>query len=571
MNMDIKTMTNTHGQVLRCAAYVRKSSEDGLEQDYNSLDCQLDAISAYVQSQVSNGWVLSSESYSDGGYSGGNTDRPGLTKLRQDIERGLIDIVIVYKIDRLSRSISDFCDLSKEFDQHNVRFVSVTQQIDTSNAVGRMLLNILVSFSQFEREMASDRIRDKIRSAKAKGLWMGGHVPFGYRLKDKKLVIEPNEADQVKKVFELYARYGEISRVCREMKALGLERGPDDRWSTKNVFTCIRNHRYIGMISIGDKQVQGEHEAIISLDTWQKVQTKISENPRHGIKGRTPNPHATMLKGVLFCGECGSSMSYRWCTNSKNPDKQYGYYQCNGAAKLTTDCSFKRIPSAFLESEVYRQIALMLSRSFNLSHSIAARSGIPYTKLAGALARPENFGKAFSIDELRAIITASIERILVRKDVITMAFKLHGTSIGGTSIAGLGPVSGDTITLTIPVSIRCISGSKRLNTNGQAISGDRLESNPLLQAVVRAFAWTKLLDEGKFKSVSDLNKELNIDNHYLRHTLRLATLSPRIIRAILSGNEPEGLSLGKIRTVESDIWSVQEEQLGFPSDQSSSD
>lgn len=181
MNMDVKALSGRNGRILRCAAYVRKSTEDGLELEYNSLDAQYDAISSYVRSQACNGWVLIDKKYADGGFSGGNTERPGLQALLADIQAGLVDIVVVYKIDRLSRSIMDFADLSKLFDQYRVSFVSVTQQIDTSTAAGRMMLNILISFSQFEREQSADRVRDKIRASKERGLWVGGRPPFGLR------------------------------------------------------------------------------------------------------------------------------------------------------------------------------------------------------------------------------------------------------------------------------------------------------------------------------------------------------------------------------------------------------
>ena len=262
----------------RCAVYTRKSTEDGLELKYNSLDAQYDACSAYIRSQVGMGWMLVDKRYDDGGYSDGNTKRPGLTELLADIEAGLVDAVVVYKIDRLSRSIMDFAVLFKTFEKHHVSFVSVTQQIDTSNAAGRMMLNILMSFAQFEREMSADRVRDKIYQAKQKGMWVGGVIPYGYKTVDKQLVIEPVAAKAVEYAFKRYEELGSTLAVARELNAEH-PRIDGIKWNSQNVLIVLRNIIYEGFIASKrtGETFKGVHEAIVSPEAFTRVQKALDE------------------------------------------------------------------------------------------------------------------------------------------------------------------------------------------------------------------------------------------------------------------------------------------------------
>lgn len=565
MNMDVKTMTGGNGRIFRCAAYVRKSTEDGLEQEYNSLDAQYDAIKSYVRSQSYNGWQLIDKKYSDGGYSGGSQDRPALNALKADIEAGLIDIVVVYKIDRLSRSITDFADLSRLFDRHHVSFVSVTQQIDTSNAAGRMLLNILISFSQFEREMAADRIRDKMRATKAKGMWVGGNVPFGYKVEDKKLVVNPSTEPQARRVFELYAKYGELRKVCRALRDEGIERAPGKPWRPRSVYNAVHNRRYIAEMVVDGKIIQADHASIIDRTLWDRVQKIIVEHPRHDNPGRTPLPQASLLRDILFCGNCKSKMTYSWCRSSKNAAKRYGYYQCQRQQRVGEGCSVKRVPSALVEAEVARALCKVLSASLSLVTSVAGVAMVPTNRLLAALASNEGVYSEFNAQEQQDVLRAAIARINVYENRLEVLFKTYG--VKDLDSAALGFMDGDILHVNVSVMFRNVSGIRRvfhLDNESRPITASALTDNPLLTSVVRAFAWLKLLDEGKVRSIPELCKLTNMEPHFMYRTLRLATLSPKVIRTIISGKEPDGLSLGKIRTLTTDDWSEQERILGVP-------
>ena len=240
-------MTQPVVRKLRCAVYTRKSSEEGLEQEFNSLHAQREACEAYVASQRSEGWVLVRDQYDDGGISGGTLDRPGLQRLLEDIEDGLVDVVVVYKIDRLSRALMDFSKLVEIFDRHGVTFVSVTQSFNTTTSMGRLTLNILLSFAQFEREVIGERIRDKFAASRRKGMWMGGPVPLGYVVKDRKLVIEPAEAEQVRTIFRLYARSSSTAQVLKELHARGIRTKRGAVFDRGYLLKFLHNKVYLGL------------------------------------------------------------------------------------------------------------------------------------------------------------------------------------------------------------------------------------------------------------------------------------------------------------------------------------
>lgn len=564
MNMDVKALSGRNGRILRCAAYVRKSTEDGLELEYNSLDAQYDAISSYVRSQACNGWVLIDKKYADGGFSGGNTERPGLQALLADIQAGLVDIVVVYKIDRLSRSIMDFADLSKLFDQYRVSFVSVTQQIDTSTAAGRMMLNILISFSQFEREQSADRVRDKIRASKERGLWVGGRPPFGYKAVDKKLVPDPENAAKAQRVFELFAKHGELRMVCRALKAEGIERDPGRAFRPRSVYNVVHNRRYVGELEVGGKIVKTDHPALISQPLWEKVQKRLAEQPVRENSGRPLTPQSALLRDVLYCGNCKARMIYAWCTSGRNAQKRYGYYECQHLRGRAADCTVKRVPSALVEAEVEHGIRNVLASSLSLAAAVAKASSLPQAKLLSALVTPEGFAETFTQDERHALVEAALARASVFEDKIELVFKTYG--VKDYDLVSQGCVEGEVLRVNVAISFRNVSGVRRvyrLDGESKPITSAALDDNPLLTTVVRAFAWLKLLDEGKVRSIPELCKLTGMDAHFMYRTLRLATLSPKIIRAIISGNEPDGLSLGKIRHLTTDDWSEQERILGF--------
>jgi len=352
---------------VRCAIYTRKSTEEGLQQDFNSLDAQRESAEAYIASQRHEGWVCVSDRYYDGGYTGANMERPALQRLLADIDAGRIDCVVVYKVDRLSRSILDFSKIVEHFDQRGVSFVSVTQHFNTTDSMGRLTLNILLSFAQFEREIISERTRDKIAAARRKGKWMGGKPLLGYDLLiapgGSKLIANEDEAVRVRAIFELYLEYERIAPVLQQLdrrewrtKAWTTRKGkpcggrPFDKVT---LFRLLTNPVYLGKVRHREDLYDGEHDAIVDEDLWRRVQAVLHRNGRTG-GGAVKNKYGALLKGLLRCVPCDCAMVHS--TSSKGP-KRYRYYVCTKAQKRGWyTCPSKSVPAGELERFVVDQI-----------------------------------------------------------------------------------------------------------------------------------------------------------------------------------------------------------------------
>ncbi|MEG9883494.1 MAG: recombinase family protein [Hyphomicrobiales bacterium] len=306
---------------LRCAVYTRKSTEEGLEMEFNSLDAQREACEAYIASQKPEGWVLYPEPYDDGGFSGGTLDRPALKRLLADIEDGRIDVVVVYKIDRLSRSLMDFAKLVEVFDRGGVTFVSVTQSFNTTTSMGRLTLNILLSFAQFEREVIGERIRDKIAASRKRGMWMGGFVPLGYEVRERKLVINEAEAATVRMIFERFVEVGSATALARALATEGVRTRRGRLVDKGFLYKLLNNRVYIGDAVHKGTAYPGEHEAIITRALWDKVHGILRESPRVRA-GRTHAATPALLKGLIF-GPTGCAMTP---THTRRGDKLYRYY-----------------------------------------------------------------------------------------------------------------------------------------------------------------------------------------------------------------------------------------------------
>ncbi|WP_437226512.1 recombinase family protein [Planctomicrobium sp. SH661] len=334
---------NDSSPKIRCAIYCRKSTEDGLEQEFNSLDAQREAGEAFVTSQKNEGWVCLPDQYDDGGFSGGNMDRPGVRQLLKDIEAGHIDCVVVYKVDRLSRSLMDFARIMETFEKHNVSFVSVTQQFNTTHSMGRLTLNILLSFAQFEREIIGERIRDKIAAQRRRGRWAGGIPVLGYDVDrtgpSPKLVINPAEAVRVREIFDLYLNLGSLLPVVEELqrrdwrnKAWTTKKGRpkgDGSFDKCSVHALLTNPIYIGKIRHKSELFDGVHEPIVSEDVFRRVQKQLQHNSRTGgVEVR--NRHGALLKGLLVCKSCDRSMTH---TFTGKGSRRYRYYTCTQAIK----------------------------------------------------------------------------------------------------------------------------------------------------------------------------------------------------------------------------------------------
>jgi DNA invertase Pin-like site-specific DNA recombinase len=305
----------------RCAIYTRKSSEEGLEQEFNSLDAQRDACQAYVVSQKAEGRVAVRDRYDDGGFSGGTLDRPGLQKLLSDVDAGLVDVIVVYKIDRLSRSLMDFAKLVEAFDRNNVTFVSVTQSFNTTTSMGRLTLNILLSFAQFEREVIGERIRDKFAASRKRGMWMGGFVPMGYDVKDRKLVINEAEAATVRMIFERFVALGSASTLARTLQAEGVTNKRGRIIDKGFIYKLISNRVYLGEAVHKGTSYPGEHEAIIGKELWERVHAILKESPRER-RAKNRNRSEALLKGLIFT-TTGAAMTP---TFTRKGERLYHYY-----------------------------------------------------------------------------------------------------------------------------------------------------------------------------------------------------------------------------------------------------
>jgi len=347
---------------LRCAVYTRKSSEEGLEQEFNSLHAQRESCEAYIASQRSEGWALIREPYDDGGVSGGTLERPGLKLLLADIEEGLIDVVVVYKIDRLSRSLMDFSKLVEVFDRMGVTFVSVTQSFNTTTSMGRLTLNILLSFAQFEREVTGERIRDKIAASRKKGMWMGGTVPLGYDVKDHKLVANRAEAKTVRLIFERFVGLGSATELGRELRKSGITTKQGKPVTKKYIYRLLSNRVYIGEAVHKGQSYPGQHKGIISRKLWDKVHDILKESPRSracNTRAQTP----ALLKGLLY-GPDGAAFSP---SHTRKKNRLYRYYVSQTVLKHGAGtCPVGRVPAGEIEAAVVDQLRAVFRQPENI-------------------------------------------------------------------------------------------------------------------------------------------------------------------------------------------------------------
>jgi site-specific DNA recombinase len=364
-NRNPKTTVSAKTKTVRCAIYTRKSTQEGLEQDFNSLDAQREAAEAYIASQRSEGWVTLPDRYDDGGYTGGNTDRPALQRLLEDIKARRVDCVVVYKVDRLSRSLLDFAKMMEVFERHGVSFVSVTQQFSTTNSMGRLTLNILLSFAQFEREIISERTRDKMSAARRKGKWIGGYPVLGYDIDSGggRLVVNRDEARRVRRIFELYLEHEALLSVLSELDRQGWR---NKRWTTQegvtrgglpftkaSLYNLLTNRVYCGRVDFRGAIYEGEHEAIIDQAVWDRVQETLRQ---HGqTKGAAlKNKYGALLRGLLFCASCGTPMIHS-CT--ARGSKRWRYYICyNAQQRGWQNCETKSVSAPVIEGAIVEAI-----------------------------------------------------------------------------------------------------------------------------------------------------------------------------------------------------------------------
>jgi site-specific DNA recombinase len=421
---------------LRCALYTRKSSEEGLEQEFNSLHAQREAGLAYVVSQKSEGWIALPDHYDDGGISGGTLERPALKRLLRDVEAGLIDVVVVYKIDRLSRSLTDFARLVETFERHNVTFVSVTQQFNTTTSMGRLTLNILLSFAQFEREVIGERIRDKFAASRKKGMWMGGWPPLGYEVENRRLVVVEREAVLVSRIFDRFAKIGSALTVARELSAAGEVtkrrscttgvRGCRP-WTKGAIYKVLANRVYLGEAVHKGVAYPGEHAAIIDQRAWDKAHAVMAE-PSHRRGAATRAQIPALLKGLIY-GPNGRPMSP---SHTRRRGRIYRYYVSREAITDGYDtCAVTSVPVADVERAVLDHVQKLLVAPELIARTwaTAKRQGedeITEREVTVLLADFATvWNELFPVEQAR-IVQLLVERVDVREDALEVQIRAEG-------------------------------------------------------------------------------------------------------------------------------------------------
>lgn len=425
---------------LRCAAYTRKSSEEGLEQEFNSLDAQREACEAYVASQRAEGWTLVPDYYDDGGVSGGTLERPALKRLLADIEAGQVDVVVVYKIDRLSRSLMDFARLVEVFDRHSVTFVSVTQSFNTTTSMGRLTLNILLSFAQFEREVIGERIRDKVAASRKRGIWMGGWAPLGYDVKDRKLVINEAEADLVRSIFKRFARYRSGTNLVRDLAKENARNKYGKLIEKGFLYRVLNNRVYLGEAVHKGTAYPGEHDAIVDQSLWDAVHEVLKVSPRvraRHSRAKTP----AILKGLIFAPD-GRAMTP---THTRRRGRLYRYYVSTKVLKTDAGaCPIGRVPAAEIEAAVIDQVRRLLqSPEIIVATWRAAKSTSPKLteqQVRDAMERfDELWSELFPAEQAR-IVQLLVERVDISEQGVNVVLRVDGLT---SLYADLAPVFRD--------------------------------------------------------------------------------------------------------------------------------
>jgi site-specific DNA recombinase len=363
-NQENALSVNGPRRPLRCAIYTRKSTEEGLEQDFNSLDAQREAAAAFIHSQKREGWIGLPDCYDDGGFSGATTERPALNRLLRAVEAGTVDCVVVYKVDRLSRSLLDFTRILSLFEKHNVSFVAVTQQFNTSTSLGRLTLNILLSFAQFERELIGERTRDKMAAAKRKGKWVGGYPVLGYDVSPGGglLVVNDEEAKRVRAIFALFEKHGSLQQTLTVVQERGWtlkswvgktgDQHGGGRFTANALRRLLTNYLYIGQVRYRGECYAGEHFAILDAEIWESAQTRLAGKQRPVLRSR--NKHLALLNGTLFCESCSARMMYSYSTKN---GVRYFYYVClNAQRNGWASCPAKSLPARAIEESVIRRL-----------------------------------------------------------------------------------------------------------------------------------------------------------------------------------------------------------------------
>jgi len=417
---------NLPARKLRAAIYCRKSSEEGLDQAFNSLHAQRESCLSYVRSQAHEGWIALDDQYDDPGFSGGTLERPALQRLLRDVEAGKIDVVAVYKLDRLSRSLPDFVKLIELLDEHGVTFVSITQQFNTTTSMGRLTLNILLSFAQFERELTGERIRDKFLQSRQRGLWMGGHPPLGYDVRNRKLMVNDAEASLVRDIFHRFLQVGSATKLVQELNAAGHRTKRGKPFDKNQLYRVLHNRTYVGEVEHKGTAYPGEHEAIIDRDTWAKVHAILAEN-RHRRASRTRAATPALLKGLIF-GPDDKAMAP---SHTRRRGRLYRFYRTATGLKLGHgECPIRAVPAGDVEGMVINQIRILLRapevvvRTWRAAwledQDVGERAVVEALQQLDAL-----WDQLFPAEQAR-ILQLLVARVAVRLDGLEISLRVEG-------------------------------------------------------------------------------------------------------------------------------------------------
>jgi site-specific DNA recombinase len=546
---------------IRCAVYTRKSSEEGLEQSFNSLHAQREACESYILSQRHEGWQLIPTEYDDGGFSGGTMERPALKKLMADIAAKRIDTVVVYKVDRLTRSLMDFARIVEQFDKQGISFVSVTQQFNTTTSMGRLTLNVLLSFAQFEREVTGERIRDKIAASKKKGMWMGGVVPIGYELQDRHLFLHPEDAEQVRNIYRLYIEAGSVSelRQVLEQKGIfskkrvsGTGRASGGRPISRGaLYELLQNRIYLGEITHKGVSYPGKQPAIIDQNLWDRVQDQLKAN----LQAPMRRPRATeqsLLVEILY-DDKGNRFTPSH-TNKKG--QRYRYYVSQEIIKNPGKGTAgpARLPAHEIETLVVSQLISLLQSPQKLLDLLG-------TEQTEQIVRASREWVNASTEKVHALLESTVTRVVVREHNVQILLSKHGLRdalLGPQDVDFPAELGGDdSITLEAGAQLARHGGEMRLQLSPDAPGSKPRPDPSLLRAIARAHDWVDRMLRGDTANQRSIAAETGHDERYISRILPLAFLAPDLIEAILEGKQLPHLSLvASLQSISAD-WSQQ--------------
>jgi len=567
--------------VMRCAIYTRKSSEEGLEQSFNSLDAQRESCEAFISSQRHEGWRPVATHYDDGGYSGGSLERPGLKRLLADIAADKINVIVVYKVDRLTRSLADFAKIVEALDAKGVSFVSVTQQFNTTTSMGRLTLNILLSFAQFEREVTGERIRDKIAASKKKGMWMGGLIPLGYNLEDRKLVPNPKEAELVSKIFTLYLELGCVRKLAER---LDRDKIRSKVWITQTgarlggvafargaLYALLRNRLYIGEIRHRDQWYPGEHEGIVPRSLWDRVQAQLNSNLRRR-RNQVRERASSLLTGLVE-DEHGTRYTPSFTVKR---GRRYRYYISQLAIKNTVSerNDLTRVPAQELESRVIEKLLAFLKTDAEVFDGLGLsgeRPGVASRRVRAAKQLATRLA-SMSSQDLRDLLASIVWRITIYENRIEIKTRsqelrqqLEGKGMiksANVPVQNAAPPS-DLISLTVEAKRKRCGGEVHLVVPPSSGVPREHPKLPLIKALARAQGWYEKVVQGKAFDMRSLARDAGLTERYVGKVFRCAFLAPDIVEAILAGRQPQDLNFDKLVQNVPMSWAEQREQLGF--------